>query len=87
MTFRRLESNGSSLEEDVYVSSVLCSVHLDSLTVLKCWVVILLLGPGAIRVRGRLAAGDSENLLPSPGARWKQLSQASSICFSPSRFQ
>lgn len=29
-TFRRLESNGSSLEEDVYVSSVLCSVHLDS---------------------------------------------------------
>lgn len=70
-----------------------CALCTLTLAVLKCWVVILLLGPGAIRVRGRLAAVTLKfavlpwGLSPQAGVRWKQLSQAGSTCFFPSCFQ
>lgn len=60
-----MESNRNSSEEGTHLK--FCAPHTLYLAVLKCRVVILLLGTNNVRVRGGLEASDSAICPPPRG--------------------
>lgn len=61
-----MESNRSSSEEGTRLK--FCAPRTLYLAVLKCHVVVLLLGTNNVRVKGGLEASDSEICPPPPGS-------------------